>query len=160
MFSTVNMLVSKDPKRMSAVLDFLVQMLEECEISGGGNYAETRETLGIEIQREEEEEKIIFYLVKCEVLGGRCLLDYLYGTLSDRHQEKMLSICLSVSLMNHGGDKIKSQQEVIQNLKSGLTTNSEGLRNLIISAISQGKQDFIYDFLLEIPNTESKGNIL
>ena len=159
----MNILVSKDPKRMSAVLDFLVQMLEECEISGGGNYAETRETLGIEIQKEkeeEEEEKIIFYLVKCEALGGRCLLDYLYGTLSDRHQEKMLSICLSVSLMNHGGDKIKSQQEVIQNLQSGLTTNSEGLRNLIISAISQGKQDFIYDFLLEIPNTESKGNIL
>ena len=153
------MLVNKDPKRMNAVLDFLIQMLEECEINGAGKYAETRETLGIEIQEkeEEEEEKIIFYLVKCEALGGRCLLDYLYGTLSDRHQEKMLSICLSVSLMNHGGDKIKSQQEVIKNIQSGLTTNSQGLRNLIISAISQGKHDFIHDFLLEIPNTDQKG---
>ena len=66
-------------------------------------------------------------------------------------------VYVSVALMNHGGDKQKSQQEVIQNFKSGLPTNSEGLRNLIISAISLGKHDFIQDFLLEIPNTETKG---
>ena len=151
------MMVNKDPKRMNAVLDFLTQMLEECEMNGAGKYAETKETLGIEIQLDDQEEKIVFYLVSCEVLGGLCLLEYLYRTLSDRHREKMLSICLSVSLMNHGGDRHKSQQEVIQNLKSGLPTNSEGLRNFIISTISQGKHDFIQDFLLEIPNTETKG---
>ena len=152
-------MMNKDPKRLNAVLDFLSQMLEECEVTGAGKYAETKEALGIEIQQGEGEgeETIIFYLVKCEVFGGLCLLDYLYRTLSERHQERMLSICLSVSLMNHGGDKQKSQQEVIQNLKSGLPTNSEGLRNFIISTISQGKHDFIHDFLLEIPNTETKG---
>ena len=152
-------MMNKDPKRLNALLDFLSQMLEECDVTG--KFAETKEALGIEIQQEEEEEEgeIIFYLVKCEMLGGLCLLDYLYRTLSERHQEKMLSICLAVSLLNHGGDKSKAQQEVIQNFKSGLPTNSEGLRNLIISAISQGKHDFIHDFLLEIPDTETKGTL-
>ena len=149
------MLVNRDPKRMNAVLDFLSQMLEECEINGAGRYAKTRETLGVDIQVTEEQ-KVVFYLVKSQVLGGLSLLDFLYRTLSDRHQEKMLSICLSVSLLNYGGDRIKSQQEVIQNFKSGILT-SDGLRNLIISAISQGKHDFIHEFLLEIPDTETKG---
>ena len=148
------MMMNKDPNRISAMLDFLLQMLEECERSPG-KYAKTKESLGLEIQVKEE--KVVFYLVQCEVLGGLCLLDYLHRTLSDRLQEKMLSICLSVSLMNHGGDKGRSQQEIIQNLKSGLSTSNEGLRNFIISAISRGKHDFIHDFLLEIPNTEAKG---
>ena len=147
------MMVNKDPRRMNAMLDFLSQMLEECERSPG-KFAKIKEALGLEIQVEQE--KVVFYLVKCEVLGGLCLLDYLYRNLSDRLMEKMLSICLAVSLMNHGGDKNRAQQEIIQNFKTGLST-SEGLRNLVISAIKQGKHDFIHDFLLEIPNTETKG---
>ena len=150
------MMVNKDPRRMNAMLDFLSQMLEECDRSAG-KFGETKEALGLEILVEGERERKAFYLVKCQVLGGQCLLDYLYRTLSDRHQEKMLSICLSLSLMNHGGDKNRSQEEIIQNFKWGLST-SEGLRNLIISTISQGKHDFIHDFLLEIPNTETRGN--
>ena len=36
----VNMMVNRDPKRMNTVLDFLSQMLEECEVTGGaGKYS-------------------------------------------------------------------------------------------------------------------------
>ena len=85
------MMVNKDPRRMNAMLDFLSLMLDECERSAG-QFGETKEALGLEILVEGERERKAFYLVKCQVLGGQCLLDYLYRTLSDRHQVKMLSI--------------------------------------------------------------------
>ena len=129
------MLLNKDPKRISDVLDFLVKMLEKyenkkSEEKNKENLQRTKEILGIETKKDNN--MIMFYQVKCEVLGGASLLEYIdsQGVRMFRQREELLDLAVKIANLNHERDTTGAMEEVINNYKSGLETG-EGLRDII-----------------------------
>ena len=117
------MLMHKDPTRISAVLDFLSKSLNK-------DYQKTKEILGIETDHEGE--KMIFYLVKCEVLGGFSLLEYIdsQNVRLSRQREELIDLSVKIANLNQGDDTETAMKEVIEHFKSGLDSGV-GLRDMI-----------------------------
>ena len=117
------MLMHKDPTRISAVLDFLSKSLNK-------DYQKTKEILGIETDHEGE--KMIFYLVKCEVLGGFSLLEYIdsQNVRLSRQREELIDLSVKIANLNQGDDTETAMKEVIEHFKSGLESGV-GLRDMI-----------------------------
>ena len=86
------------------------------------------------VETEEGSKKKMFYLVKCPVLGGVSLLDYIvsHSGRLNRQKEEMIDLSVKISNHNNPSDKRKAMDEVISSYKSGLPS-SVGLRDMISS---------------------------
>ena len=134
----VNMLMDKNAARISGVLDFLSKTLMNKDMDNK-NYQETKETLGIETLYEGE--KTIFYLVKCEQLGGLSLLEYIdsHNVRLSRQREELIDLSVKIANLNHTQrnkdevvvDSERAMKEVIRHYKSGLASGV-GLRDMIV----------------------------
>ena len=96
----------KDPGKISSVLDFLSKKLEPFSdyTDSEDNYQKTKESLGLEpIDREK---KTMFYLVKCQVLGGLSLLEYIdsHNVRLSRQREELIDVSVKIANLNKRGD--------------------------------------------------------
>ena len=130
-FTLVDILMNKDPDKISNVLSFLSKVLEK--------YENEDEEEGINNIREMFGEmfghgngKNIFYLVKCPEFGGKSLLWYINSenVRLIRQREELIDLSVKIANMNHREDSEKAMEEVINNYKSGLASGV-GLRDMI-----------------------------
>ena len=121
--------MSKTPEVISSLLDFLSKKLDTTD-----GLEEVQEVLGGAGESQEGSRRKMFYLVKCPVLGGASLLQYIDSQSARLNRQKEEMIDLSVKISNHNNpwDKRKAMDEVISSYKSGLPS-SVGLRDMISS---------------------------
>ena len=121
--------MSKTPEVISSLLDFLSKKLDTAD-----GFEEVQEVLGGAGESQEGSRRKMFYLVKCPVLGGDSLLQYIDSQSARLNRQKEEMIDLSVKISNHNNpwDKRKAMDEVISSYKSGLPS-SVGLRDMISS---------------------------
>ena len=120
--------MSKNPKRISSVFDFLSKKLDEK--NDDERIQNILELFGIETKKCDE--NIIFYLVKCEVFDGLSLLEFIdsQNVLLTRQREELIDLSVKIAHLNHRDDTKKAMEEVINNYKSGLPSGV-GLRDMI-----------------------------
>ena len=114
-------------------MDFLSKKLEPFSdyTDSEDNYQKTKESLGLEpIDREK---KTMFYLVKCQVLGGLSLLEYIdsHNVRLTRQREELIDVSVTIANLNKRGVDKEALEEVINHYKSGLPSG-EGLRDMIV----------------------------
>ena len=82
------MMMNKDSGRISSVLDFLSKQLD----NNPDDYQKTKEILGIETMVGKR--TIMFYLVKCEELDDKSLLEYVdsEGVRLSRQREELIDL--------------------------------------------------------------------
>ena len=119
--------MSKTPEVISFLLDFLSKKLETTAA-----FKEIKEVLGLESQ--DGSRRKMFYQVKCPVLGGVSLLQFIdsQSVRLNRQKEEMIDLSVKISNHNNPQDKRKAMDEVIACYKSGLPS-SVGLRDMISS---------------------------
>ena len=123
--------MNKDPGRISNVLSFLTKVLEKYENKDAKDENEKiKEIFGKMFGRGND--KNIFYLVKCPVLGGKSLLWYINSenVRLFRQREELIDLSVKIANMNHRGPSEEALDEVINNYKSGLASGV-GLRDMI-----------------------------
>ena len=121
--------MSKNPEVISSLLDFLSKKLDTAAA-----FEEIKEVLGVETEDGSKKKRKMFYLVKCPVLGGVSLLQYIvsHSGRLNRQKEEMIDLSVKISSHNNPSDKRKAMDEVISSYKSGLPS-SVGLRDMISS---------------------------
>ena len=128
-FILVDILMNKDPDKISKVLSFLTKMLEKYEKKDekDGN-EKIKEKFGEMFGRGNY--KNIFYLVECPELDGKSLLWYInsQNVRLFRQREELIDLSVKIASLNNEGEK--AMDEVINNYKSGLASGV-GLRDMI-----------------------------
>ena len=121
--------MSKNPEVISSLLDFLSKKLDTAAA-----FEEIKEVLGVETEDGNKKKRKMFYLVKCPVLGGVSLLQYIvsHSGRLNRQKEEMIDLSVKISSHNNPSDKRRAMDEVISSYKSGLPS-SVGLRDMISS---------------------------
>ena len=78
-FILVDILMNKEPDRISNALNFLKKMLEECENKKDRKYEgnKSRKIFGEMFGLKGRDKDNIFYLIKCPELNGKTLLSYI-----------------------------------------------------------------------------------
>ena len=121
------MLMNPNQRLISNVLDYLTKYIEK---NTEDDFEETKTKFGIE--KQQDDDKIIFFLVKCKIFGGKSLLWYIdsQNVRLHRQREELIDLSVKISGLNHGCDTKKAIEEVINNYKSGLPSGV-GLRDMI-----------------------------
>ena len=127
-----NMMMNKDPSRISSLLDFLSKKLEKFQDrkQKKDDYLRTKSNLGIEILKGEQ--KMMFYNVPCNDLDGKSLLVYIdsENVRLSRQREELIDLSVKIANLNNRGDTEEAMDEVINQYKSGLPSGV-GLRDMI-----------------------------
>ena len=125
----VNLMMNKDPARISLLLHFISNRLDKTERNGKN---ETIDILGLEIMTSDDQRHKMFYLVSSEALGGFSLLQYIESESVRllRQREELIDLAVKIAELRHGENSKPAMEEVIKNFKSGLASGV-GLRDMI-----------------------------
>ena len=138
-----NMMINKEPSRISSVLDFLSKKLEKFEdledkrqdyFEKKKDYERTKTNLGIEVMKEKQ--KMMFYNVPCKDLDDKSLLEFIdsQNVRLSRQREELIDLSVKIADLNNRYETVetdmKAIDEVINHYKSGLPSGV-GLRDMI-----------------------------
>ena len=129
-FTLVDILMNKDPGRISNALSFLTKILEIIE-DGDFEDEKIKEMFG-DMFGQGNNKKNIFYLIECPEFDGKSLLWYInfQNVRLFRQREELIDLSLKIANMKTKQNSEKAMDEVINNFKSGLASGV-GLRDMI-----------------------------
>ena len=115
-------MMSKDTNNISLLLDFFSRIVDKHGVK----------RKKIHEINTEFGEKRMFYLVKCQVLDGLSLLEFIdaENVRLSRQREELIDISVKIAHKNNNYKLAHSQEEVINHFKSGLPSGI-GLRDMI-----------------------------